>query len=513
MGYNWVPLTEDFDKSLAIKKWRYDVNNSMGAKYGNYDCALAEIPNVDIQDCWGFPAPENGYAFDNRFNIGQNYFSSRYYGFTDGFWTDTASSHTQLVQGTVYEFDCPVDLYWAGNYSTPWDDEISDIVSFYVEASVFEVDTTEIAAESGGSAYTVSVSADTGTSWTAATSASWVTITSATGEGNGSFVVTVAENDTYEPRDTVVELSSSDGDLITIAVTQVKKPVLIERHQIYRSGNMVNKMYRSGELIYQNIYEPTPEPEPEYSAMTVGFEIISGGSITWETDNGDTPATIYASVNDGAWQEMLAPLSVSAGDVVRFKGDNDRYYHERFADDGQLVYKVNGNIMSLIDSTGYTELMELDADNNSAFAGLFSGCTGLVDAGNLILPATALSVSCYIRMFQGCSGLVVAPRLPATALTSNCYERMFEFCTSLTEAPELPAPTLVTGCYSQMFYGCSSLAGIKCLANDISASSCAYFWVGSVAADGTFIKDGAMNDWTRGVNGIPNNWTVQDATV
>lgn len=133
MAYKWIPLTEDFDKTLVVKKWRFDVNNTIE---GNYDAAFSELPNIDIKTCWNNSQPENGYAFSNRFNAGQNYFSSRYYNFTDGYWTATTTSHTTLVEGTssVYEFVCPVDLYWAGVREDYWNPELESIIQLYVDA-------------------------------------------------------------------------------------------------------------------------------------------------------------------------------------------------------------------------------------------------------------------------------------------------------------------------------------------------------------------------------------------
>jgi len=141
---------------------------------------------------------------------------------------------------------------------------------------------------------------------------------------------------------------------------------------------------------------------------------------------------------------------------------------------------------------------------------MFHNCTALETPPEL--PATSLARSCYQLMFQSCTSLTAAPELPATTLTDYCYSGMFNGCTSLTTAPELPATTLVNTCYYQMFRGCTSLNYIKCLATDISATNCTSNWVDGVAATGTFEKDPSMTGWTTGVNGIPSDWTVVDAT-
>ena len=63
-----------------------------------------------------------------------------------------------------------------------------------------------------------------------------------------------------------------------------------------------------------------------------------------------------------------------------------------------------------------------------------------------------------------------------------------------------------------MFYNCTNLNYIKCLATNISATVCTASWVIGVASSGTFVKNPNMSSWTTGVNGIPYNWTVQDAS-
>lgn len=115
-------------------------------------------------------------------------------------------------------------------------------------------------------------------------------------------------------------------------------------------------------------------------------------------------------------------------------------------------------------------------------------------------------------MFQGCTSLTIAPELPAETLAKYCYRDMFYGCASLTQAPELPATTLLEESYKFMFEDCTNLNSIACLATDISALSCTYGWVRNVAANGTFIKAASMTSWSTGESGIPEGWTVQDAS-
>lgn len=141
---------------------------------------------------------------------------------------------------------------------------------------------------------------------------------------------------------------------------------------------------------------------------------------------------------------------------------------------------------------------------------MFDSCTSLTAATEL--PATSLENYCYESMFRKCTSLTTAPALPATTLKTNCYNKMFSNCTSLTTAPELPATKLESYCYNQMFYNCGNINYIKCLATNISAVNSTYQWVRGVNENGTFVKDANMTSWATGESGIPNNWTVQDAS-
>lgn len=160
-------------------------------------------------------------------------------------------------------------------------------------------------------------------------------------------------------------------------------------------------------------------------------------------------------------------------------------------------------------SLGTVPVLNASVMVEDCYYGMFLECTSLTVAPTL--SSTSLAKQCYDKMFYGCTSLVTAPELPATILAEQCYEGMFGGCTGLKTAPILPAQTLVDHCYFEMFNGCTNLNSITCLATSISAESCTAGWVLGVAASGTFTKSSTMLNWTTGVNGIPENWTVQNA--
>lgn len=159
------------------------------------------------------------------------------------------------------------------------------------------------------------------------------------------------------------------------------------------------------------------------------------------------------------------------------------------------------------------------------YEGMFEGCTSLTSAPPE-LPITTLATSCYRDMFRGCTSLTSAPALPATTLAEGCYAYMFYGCTSLRETPVLAASYLIggrepdgdirdNGCYDRMFGGCTSLSRVICLATSVGPNPVTWgdptrHWLYNVSSTGTFVKSSQANSWTSGIDGIPNNWTVEN---
>ena len=227
-------------------------------------------------------------------------------------------------------------------------------------------------------------------------------------------------------------------------------------------------------------YYPQDVKETDYSKEPLTFKILSYGTINWTTSDSSLTKTIEYKLNDGEWTHITSNTEPSAsaivvtrGDKIQFRGNNTSYSAGSDSNtfgSSTAEFEIEGNIMSLIDSTNFKN--KLTISSTYAFASLFRDCTKLVSAENLILPATSLTDYCYQSMFQGCRLLTTAPVLPATTLANNCYASMFEGCTSLTTAPKLPATDLEGGCYSSMFYECKSLATAPALPATTLASAC-----------------------------------------
>ena len=163
------------------------------------------------------------------------------------------------------------------------------------------------------------------------------------------------------------------------------------------------------------------------------------------------------------------------------------------------------------DCTSLTAAPELPATTlaPACYSYMFEHCASLTAAPEL--PAMDLAEKCYSYMFKECTSLTSAPELPATTLATECYSYMFQDCTSLTTAPVLPATTVATNSYDSMFYGCSNLNYVKAM---FLTYPTVYNWLYNVAAEGTFVMNAAATwdpDSHRGINGIPERWTIETA--
>lgn len=271
------------------------------------------------------------------------------------------------------------------------------------------------------------------------------------------------------------------------------------------ANNVIYRVYGMPGPIFmeENIDTPTPEPPTPPTPptpvvdLTTPFYIanISGNEVTVTvTKHGnaaDVKLTLYQSTDGEMWESMsTSTATIPANGILYLRcsvnkwGASDQYYNVmNFT--GRC--NIGGNIMSLIYGSSFNGQTTFITNKKSwAFARLFEYNENIVDASNLLLPATDIGPGTYFGMFTG--------------------------CTSLTTAPSLPAATLAGDCYGYMFRNCSSLNHIECFATNISALNCTTDWVNGVAASGTFVKDPNMSGWTTGNNGIPDGWTVQDAT-
>lgn len=281
-------------------------------------------------------------------------------------------------------------------------------------------------------------------------------------------------------------------------------------------------------------YEATNYSKP----LTV--TAIEGTTVIMAKQGKPASVSIEYRIGIDSWADYTigTSLELASGESVQFRAkegsagtfstDIENYYRINAYGEGNI--KVSGNVQSLVDGT-----LNSTSVGDCTFACLFRGCSKLVDASDLVLPATTLAYRCYAMMFRSCFSLTKVPELPATEMEQECYLEMFAACSHLTEAPVLPATTLAFGCYAGMFSECARMTTapvlpakelkdacymdmfklcnklnyVKALFTTTPSSRYTDGWLYGVAYEGTFVKSKDATWELTGDDGIPDGWIVE----
>ncbi len=241
--------------------------------------------------------------------------------------------------------------------------------------------------------------------------------------------------------------------------------------KLFQTHEEYEDFVSGGTMVKPNVSHCVQDNEVHYNPIkTMADEYLTfvakeNGTFTFTPQNNNV---ISYSTNGGETWTNGNSVQVSSDDKVMWKGELNSIYDDQsyegngigtFSSSGR--FDAQGNIMSLLYGDDFKNKKSLSG-KGGAFVSLFNGAK-IVNANNLILPATTLSYECYYKMFHYCQNLISAPKLPATTLEERCYVAMFYGCTSLTTAPELPATTLTVGCYYNMFGYCTNLTSAPIL--------------------------------------------------
>lgn len=271
------------------------------------------------------------------------------------------------------------------------------------------------------------------------------------------------------------------------------------------------------EGVSQLVYSGSDTDQPYSTFSTSGDAFSVSGDIMSLIDNQNDVSTIPS---DGCFQRLFYKCSglISAPSLPATALTVNSYYRMFGASGLTTAPELPATVLAEGCYTSmFSECYDLIAApklpatqlETRCYSGMFANCRSLTSAPEL--PVTDLAEACYASMFSNCPSLTDAPELPATVLANSCYDQMFRRCTNLRSAPELPASVLSEKCYYRMFVNCSSLGHVKCLATDISATSCIEEWLSGVASTGTFVKSPDNHSWTLGEDGIPEGWTVENS--
>lgn len=162
--------------------------------------------------------------------------------------------------------------------------------------------------------------------------------------------------------------------------------------------------------------------------------------------------------------------------AASYSGQNNRFY----ISSGRA--NVMGNVCSILDKDNYDTMTRL---NNYALQGLFQGCTGLIDASQMVMKAGNLSnLNCCGHMFDGCSDLTKGAEFFLTSINNWSMEYVYRYCSSLTEAY-----IHYTGSWGtdRMFQG----------------------WMEGVSSSGVIYTDNTNIPFDN-TSGCPSGWTIQN---
>lgn len=205
----------------------------------------------------------------------------------------------------------------------------------------------------------------------------------------------------------------------------------------------------------------------------------SNVTISYSTNNGSTWTSKSLS---GTSSSSFG--TVNAGSTVLIKGSTDTLKWGLGLTQNFVVY---GNIRSLISGDDFAT--SSTQPGYRAFRQMFRYfSSSLQKCSSLYLPSgSANSDVCY-GMFEGNTVITKAPQINFTSLNS----------------------TSGAGSLDTMFYNCSKLNMIKVKFTNWYSGKATANWVYGVSGSGTFYKPSGLGT-NRGVNYIPNNWTVTNA--
>ena len=259
----------------------------------------------------------------------------------------------------------------------------------------------------------------------------------------------------------------------------------------------------------------SPKPTMYYRIFNSAGEQTSPASGWSSKQITGTSAVSLGSVPAGGKMQIYGTIAITTGSSTNI------YYNKFVISGGTPV--VSGNILSLTDyDETNEEIKTKDIWPNYYFAQLFDGCSALVSAEDLEMPATELGQYTCNKMFNSCSGLISPPKvLPATTISNNCYYGMFWSCAKLEKSPAIYATNVTTSGRYNMFNGCKALKTIRVNHTDWTGtpvpSNPFKQWVTSVPTSGTGLKFYCPPTLPRTINANDNipssSWTIYSYNI
>jgi hypothetical protein len=137
--------------------------------------------------------------------------------------------------------------------------------------------------------------------------------------------------------------------------------------------------------------------QSDYSKLPLTIENIGTTNATVSGNYGQ-----FSLDGGNTWTNATTQTTLTPGSKVIISGNiTNNYIRYRTSNSKTIVY---GNINSLVNGAS-------TMNTTYKFHGMFSGCTNIVDASNMVLPFSSLQENCYQQLFMNCSSLTAIPSL------------------------------------------------------------------------------------------------------
>lgn len=133
------------------------------------------------------------------------------------------------------------DFYWMYcSMETLTDAEIQQVIAYNENLSSIAASPTAITASYSGITTSVTLTTDSGVSWTATTVPAWVTLSSTAGTDTTTIYVNIMKNNSNIARTGSIVFTNENDDTAEVLCTQEKHPLLVPVGKLYREGQLID---------------------------------------------------------------------------------------------------------------------------------------------------------------------------------------------------------------------------------------------------------------------------------
>jgi len=230
-----------------------------------------------------------------------------------------------------------------------------------------------------------------------------------------------------------------------------------------------------------------------------------------ETPTIKLPSTLI-SIGADAFREMYNGCTnlIKANNIIiensQLETINNESFYQMFNDCTSLITGPKFNIYDINNP--------ISTIGTYVFYRTFYNCTSLTGGIDYLPNAARIKDQCYRETFRNCTSLIQTPQFTNLDIINYIENRgvnsTFNNCTSITSGIELPSAALGNRMeYYYLYEKCNSLNYVKVNFTAWKGNSTQGWFANNTSKNGTFVCPAALPQ-TRGVNNIPNGWTIHN---